>query len=124
VNNLNNATPSPSDRRTERRLRVRLPIGVRGTDRTGKPFEEKTFCEDLCRGGMAFVLSRVIEPGSDIEIRLPLPSPSGKKEGPTEFATRGQVRHVISAEAGSVVGVAFVGPRLNRLFVSESALVS
>jgi PilZ domain len=117
------ATPNPSDRRSERRLRVRLPVGVRGTDRNGAPFEEKTFSEDLCRGGMAFVLSRPIEPGVDLEIHLPLPSP-GAKNGQSDFATRGQVRHVQATQSGCVVGVLFVGPRLHRLFLSESALPS
>ena len=113
-------TSSRLERRAERRLRVRLPVDVRGTDRNGAAFDEKTFSEDLCRGGMAFVLSRSIEPGADIDIRLPLPSPSGKR-GQTDFATRGQVRHVQAVHSGCVVGVMFVGPQLHRLFLSESA---
>lgn len=115
-------TPKPANHRSERRVRVRLAVGVRGTDRNGAHFEEKTFSEDLCRGGMAFVLSRPMEPGVDLEILLSLPSPSGKKEQ-TEFVTRGQVRHVQANESGSVVGVVFVGPRLHRLFLSESAVL-
>ena len=114
------ASPSPAERRSERRLRVRLPVGVRGTDRNGAGFDEKTFSEDVCRGGMAFVLSRALEPGVDAEIHISLPAPEGNRE-PTDFATRGQVRHVQALKSGSVVGVAFVGPRLHRLFLSESA---
>lgn len=115
------ASPNQAERRSERRLRVRLPVGVRGTDRTGTGFDEKTFSEDLCRGGMAFVLSRALEPGADVEIHLSLPAPEGSGEQ-TDFATRGQVRHVKAIASGSVVGVVFVGPRLHRLFLSESAL--
>ncbi len=114
------ASPNPAERRSERRLRVRLPVGVRGTDRNGAGFDEKTFSEDVCRAGMAFVLSRDLEPGADVEIHLSLPSPEGNREQ-TDFATRGQVRHIQTIESRSVVGVAFVGPRLHRLFVSESA---
>ncbi len=114
------ASLSPAERRSERRLRVRLPVDVSGTDRNGAGFDEKTFSEDLCRGGMAFVISRALEPGTDVEIHLSLPSPEGNRE-PSDFATRGRVRHVQTIRSGSVVGVVFVGPRLHRLFVSESA---
>jgi hypothetical protein len=114
------AGPSPAERRSERRLRVRLPVGVSGTDRNGAGFDEKTFSEDVCRGGMAFVISRALEPGADVEIHLSLPSPEGNREQ-TDFTTRGQVRHVQAVQSGSVVGVVFVGPRLHRLFVSETA---
>ena len=117
------ATPNPAERRSERRLRVRLPVGVRGTDRNGAGFDEKTFSEDVCRGGMAFLLSRALEPGTDVEIHLSLPSPDASSEF-TDFATRGQVRHIQASQSGSVVGVAFVGPRLHRLFLSESAAPS
>jgi hypothetical protein len=109
-----------ADRRSDHRLRVRLPVGVRGTDISGASFEEKTFSEDVCRGGMSFVLSRSLAPGLAVEIRLPLPSPVGKREQ-SDFATQGQVRHVESIESGSVVGVIFVGPRLHQLFLPESA---
>jgi len=114
------ASPNFAVRRSERRLRVRLPVGVRGTDRSGAGFHEMTFSEDVCRGGMAFVLSRALEPGADVEINLSLPSPEGNREQ-TNFTTRGQVRHVQTLESRSVVGVVFVGPRLHRLFASESA---
>jgi hypothetical protein len=114
------AIPNSAERRSERRLRVRLAVGVRGKDRNGAGFDEKTFSEDVCRGGMAFVLSRTLEPGADVEIHLSLPSPDASSEF-TDFATHGQVRHVQSVGSNSVVGVAFVGPRLHRLFLSESA---
>jgi hypothetical protein len=114
------ASPNPAECRSERRLRVRLPVGVRGTDRNGAAFDEKTYSEDVCRGGMAFVLSRGVEPGADVEIHLSLPAPEGGRE-PTDFATRGQVRHTRAVNSGTVVGVVFVGPRLHRLFLAESA---
>lgn len=112
--------PHLEERRSERRLRVRIPMGVRGTDRHGAAFEEKTFSEDLCRGGIAFALRCSVEPGTEVAIHLSLPSPVGRGEQ-TDFETRGQIRHVQAADERTLVGVAFTGPRLQRLFSSESA---
>ena len=53
-----------SDARRERRIRVRLPVEVRGTDRSGARFDERTTSEDVCRAGRGFALSRELEIGS------------------------------------------------------------
>src|SRR5262249_53225593 len=60
-------------RRKDRRLEVRLPVEVRGIDRTGIAFDEKTSSENVCRQGAAFTLSHDLEIGSDVEIYIPLP---------------------------------------------------
>ena len=99
---------------------MHLPVGVRGEDQNGAGFDEKTYSEDLCRGGMAFVLSRALEPGARVEIQLTQPTPEGSME-PGHYVTGGQVRHVQAIKSGAVIGVAFVGTRLHRLFLSESA---
>ena len=38
-------------KRRERRVRVRLPVAVRGVDRSGARFDEHTVSENVCRGG-------------------------------------------------------------------------
>ena len=45
------ATTPSLERRREHRVPVKLPMLVRGTDRTGKWFEERTSSQNLCRGG-------------------------------------------------------------------------
>jgi c-di-GMP-binding flagellar brake protein YcgR len=107
------------ERRREKRVQVHLPVEIRGTDRSGKQFDERTTSENLCRGGVAFTLSRELELGALLEINIPLPRAS--QQGETDFATRGQVRHVYASETGRVFGVAFTGPRFHRMFLSESA---
>jgi len=107
------------ERRKEKRLQVRLPVEIRGTDRSGSQFDERTTSENLCRGGVAFTLSRELELGANLEISIPLPRPG--QQGETDFATRGQVRHVYVTGSGRVFGVAFTGPRFHRMFLSESA---
>lgn len=109
-----------SRQRSEKRIAVRLPMSVRGRDRRGIPFEETTASENLCRGGAAFVVRYDIEPGSDLEITIPLARAGGPKE--TDFATRGRVVHVSEPSEGHerVVGVRFTGPRFQRVFRPET----
>ena len=63
------------ERRSERRIAVRLPMQVRGKDIEGLPFEESTRSENLCRGGAAFCCV-ASSPRSNLEIRIPLPAPA------------------------------------------------
>ena len=107
------------ERRREKRVQVRLPVEIRGTDHNGARFEETTTSENLCRGGVAFTLSRELDLGAMLDISIPLPR--GGKQGENDFATRGQVRHVSRSGNGLVFGVAFTGPRFHHMFVSENA---
>ena len=66
------------ERRRERRVPVHLPIVVRGTDRTGFSFEERTSSENLCRGGAAFATRYPVDLGSQLEIQIPV-LPSGSQ---------------------------------------------
>jgi hypothetical protein len=111
--------PTPFERRREKRVQVHLPVEIRGTDRDGRRFDETTTSENLCRGGVAFTLSRELDLGAMLDISIPLPRGSQKSDA--DFATRGQVRHVYMAGSSRVFGVAFTGPRFHRMFVSESA---
>jgi hypothetical protein len=120
VNELS-STPSPVERRRERRVQVRLPVEVRGTDRSGMHFKDHTVSEDLCRQGAAFILSRDLELGTDLEVNIPLP---GHKQDTTDFATLARVRHIQIVARGHIIGVQFIGSRFNRLFQSESATPS
>jgi hypothetical protein len=98
-------------------VQVHLPVEIRGRDRAGSQFDERTTSENLCRGGVAFTLSRELELGANLEITIPL-ARTGQK-GEADFATRGEVRHVYQLGGSRVFGVAFTGPRFHRMFVSE-----
>jgi c-di-GMP-binding flagellar brake protein YcgR len=112
------ATP---ERRRERRIDIRLPIHVRGKDAEGADFEERTSSENICRGGVAFVTRRKIGYGTTLQIRIPLPAPTGASED--EFSTVGRVVHIKNAEldAGLLIGVEFTGPRFRRIFQAETS---
>lgn len=105
-------------KRRERRVRVRLPVAVSGVDRTGARFDEQTISENVCRAGVAFVLSREVEVGVDVEITIPLPRQGHENEG--NFTTRGRVRHIGSCPDGRMIGVEFTGRHFYRVFLSES----
>lgn len=108
-----------AERRRERRIDVRLPVHVRGKDIHGDEFDERTQSENICRGGVAFVLRRKVGAGSTLEIRIPLPAPAGASED--EFSTVGRVVHIAKAaeEASLLLGVEFTGPRFRRIFQAE-----
>ena len=115
-----NATSTALERRRERRVPVHLPMLVRGTDRLGESFEERTSSVNLCRSGAAFATRFSLDLGSELEINIPVPPVSGETD--TEFATQGRVVHFAPGSQSSelIVGVMFTGPRFNRMYVSES----
>jgi c-di-GMP-binding flagellar brake protein YcgR len=109
------------ERRVQRRIHVGVPIVVRGTDASGHRFEEAAHSFDVSRTGLSFTTGREINVGADVEIVIPR---SGALRGrDREFATLAHVVRVQNGEAEGerIVGVEFVGPRLNRVFVSEEA---
>ena len=115
---------SISAQRTDRRLAVRLPLTVSGRDSRGVAFQEETSSENLCRSGAAFVTRFDLAIGSDVEIHIPIAQSSiRRKEAESDFATRGRVVHVESAESRGekIIGVQFIGPHFRRMFLSESA---
>ncbi len=111
-------TADSGPQRTERRVRVRLPIEVHGIDRTGVRFEERTMCENVCRGGAAFSLTHDID--LDVELDLSIPLPRQGRQAETDFSTRGRVCHIKIGGSSRVIGVKFIGPRFHHLFLSES----
>ena len=114
------ATAPTLERRRERRVPVQLPMMVRGTDRKGELFEERTASVNLCRGGLAFSTRYALDLGSKLEINIPPASSATEKE--TEFSTQGRIVHLAPCgkDRELIVGVEFTGPRFHRIFVSES----
>ncbi len=108
--------------RSERRISVRLPLRVRGTDARGFAFEEDTASENLCRSGAAFRTRFDVAIGSNLEIRIPQQGYRPRRQD-NDFETQGQVVHVSEPELDGekVVGVRFTGPRFQKMFRPESA---
>jgi hypothetical protein len=93
---------------------------VRGTDRSGDRFEERTSSVNLCRGGAAFATRYAVDLGTKLEISIPSSTLVGEPDA--EFSTLGRIVHMVPGKSDreSIVGVEFTGPRFNRIFVSES----
>jgi hypothetical protein len=109
------------ERRSERRIDVRLPVRVRGANRTGRRFDELTTSENVCRNGVAFATLQELLPGTNLGIEI---APAQVRERPAgEFTTRGRVAYVKPGSGADqyIVGVQFTGPRFNRVFRRESA---
>lgn len=109
------------ERRRERRVPVHLPMLVRGKDRMGATFEERTSSENLCRGGAAFATRYLLDLGAQLEIRIPGAPAASNHE--SEFSTQGRIVHLKPGKSAHelIVGVEFTGPRFHRIFVSESS---
>ena len=99
---------------------MHLPIVVRGTDRGGLAFEERTCSENICRGGAAFATRYPLLLGNRLEIQIPVVPTAASKD--TEFSTQGRVVHVAQGRnpEETIVGVEFIGARFHRIFVSEA----
>ena len=59
------------DRRRECRVPVRLPMLVRGRDRNGEWFEERTVVENLSSGGAAFTTLVALDEDERIYVSIP-----------------------------------------------------
>jgi len=108
------------ERRVQRRIHVGLAILVRGSDPDGRRFEDSAHSFDLSRTGLSFATARELKIGDDLEIVIPQ-SGLGPNT-PKDFSTLAHVVRVRDGESSGekIVGVQFYGPRLNRVFVSES----
>ena len=109
------------ERRSEKRIAVRLQVRVRGADRNGAPFDELTTSENVCRNGLAFATPRELLPGANLEIQIAPAARASDRPAP-DFSTRGHVAHIApaTAERQFIVGVKFTGPRFTRVFRPES----
>ena len=112
------ATRQALERRSERRIRVRLPMQARASDRHSVPFEEITQSENVSGSGAAFATVHELDPGTDVQITV---LPRQGRESETDFVTRGRVVHVRPGKSKNerIVGVEFTGPRFHRVFHPE-----
>jgi PilZ domain len=105
------------ERRRETRVPVQIPMLVRGMDRNGRSFEERTVVQNLSSGGAAFTTLNDLGMGSMVVVSIP-DTPSGLP--PTEFSTKARVVYSQSAKNTQeiTIGVKFIGPRFQRTSIS------
>ena len=108
-----------SERRTQRRIHVGLPLVVRGTEANGRRFEDSTEVRNVSRTGASFATTREIAIGMDLEIVIPKLGLG--RSSPNDFETLARVVRVEpgASENERIIGVHFVGPRFHRVFITE-----
>src|SRR5437867_6842144 len=70
---LEEAIKTTAEGRRKRRVRVSLPIIVKGRDLKGNPFEESTESINFSAGGTCFFLERRVRVGSALGLLISLP---------------------------------------------------
>jgi hypothetical protein len=105
------------ERRRECRVPVQLPMLVRGRDRNGIWFEERTFAQNLSSEGAAFTTLIPLEMGASILVSIPATQPG---EPDKDFSTKAQIVYSKSGKDAQeiIIGVKFTGSRFQRSCVS------
>lgn len=96
---------------------MQLPMLVRGRDRNGIWFEERTFAQNLSSEGAAFTTLTPLEMGASILVSIPATQPG---ELDTDFSTKARIVYSKSGKDAQeiTIGVKFTGSRFQRSCVS------
>jgi hypothetical protein len=99
--------PRVADRRRVIRFALRLPVRVTSPD---NEWQEITESRDVSRLGIRIILSRAVDPGSELQIELPMPEYLRiSNRGETVYRITAAVRYVTGhTGAGYLVGAEFV----------------
>lgn len=104
------------EQRRQSRLNVSMQALIKGKDRFGQPFDERTSSENISRGGLMFLTKRELPDGAELDITIPRP-PIGRREQ-APFFTTGKVIRAIREGEEFRIAVQFTGPQF-RTFVKE-----
>ena len=103
-----------SERRTQRRVEVAMPIQVRGVDAEGKEFEESTEAVEVSRRGLSFLTKRELALFATLTVVIPGRGPTRPGEGPTDFFSPATVVRTVKEKEVEMyrVGIRFMGATL------------
>lgn len=91
------------ERRTARRFHVGWNVVVKGTDQRGEGFDEPAMLENLSSSGAFLYISRTIQPGSKLELKINLPFQ--KKSNWMQYSAR--VLRIKKANGNNGIAVKF-----------------
>jgi hypothetical protein len=104
---------SLADFQRPKRVKLQLPVDVKGEDALGAAFEERTHSINLSGGGICFETRRTLAVGARLALRIELPPALRHRFGGLEvYQARAVVCRVESADAN---GARRIGAR----FLSE-----
>jgi hypothetical protein len=111
---------SRKNRRSQRRVKVAVPIQVRGLDAAGQEYDDYTTAVEVSRRGLSFLTQRDLRASATLTVVIPGRGPVRPNEGPTDFFTEATVvRSVRENKQYYRVGVRFRGATL-PMYSSES----
>jgi hypothetical protein len=74
----------PSQRRRSPRIRLQVPVFVRGTDSSGTEFIELTKTLNISATGACIASTHILRPDQLIHLTIPAPSPASSSVVPNE----------------------------------------
>lgn len=90
------------------RLPIAIPLLIRGENRFGRRFEERTTTIDINNRGLRFLTGQQL--GNDTLLDLEIFPPPGVAGIMCKFVTRGRVVHQVTLESRCTVTVQFIEP--------------
>ena len=75
---------SPPSTRSSPRIRLQVPVFVRGTDASGAEFIELTKTLNISATGACIALTHIIRPDRIVHLTIPAPSPASSSLVPSE----------------------------------------
>jgi PilZ domain. len=102
-----------SDRRKAQRLRLQVPMFIRGVDASGEAFLDLTKTLDISAGGAYLAVGRTIRRDEVVSLTIPAPPPTPGDAGLVPAATppiQARVRRSHMAGGVHLVGVEFLRP--------------
>lgn len=100
-----------SERRRMPRIRLQIPMFVRGVDSTGETFLDLSKTLDISAGGAYLALTRKIRANEVLSLTVPAPSSNSVEPIPSPTPPiQARVRRTSSAGDVNLVGVEFIKP--------------
>jgi len=100
----------PAERRRSGRIRLQVPIFVRGVDIHGHEFLDLTKTLDISAEGAFLAISRVVHANDLLSLTVPAPAASGGMLPPPNPPIRARVRRHKVAGNWHLLGVEFLKP--------------
>ena len=103
------------ERREHRRLRIQLPLRIRGFDREGKGIDLRGATENMSTGGVYYVSTSLLQPGMNLNISLSIPYEVSHVFSPRSLETEATVVRLIELDGAPQMSKGITVPFLRGL---------
>ncbi len=103
--------PTPVERRRFPRMRLQVPLFLKGRDSAGEDFLELTKTLDISAAGASVASPRLLRVSAMVSLTVPAPpSPGSGVAGTTNAPIQARVRRLQNAGEIYLVGLEFIKP--------------